>query len=220
MTPAIPDYATRTLLDMALRNQGDILGYRDFGGPETGDGEEVCESDQVAFLEELATDALRGDQESVRLRVLSWPTLRRMDPVTAALLMYMGIDAACALALHDALGKSDHGLEIVDADEEHGHRIVEANAVGWIVTLPGGVVWNSIGLLRLPAMPDTVGASMAGEPLHRLLSHPALDGWKLIVRQISADGDDAIVHLTHIPLPDHGVRELEALRRENLKKAA
>lgn len=223
MRPALSRHNTEVLLDMAVGNQGDVLGYHDFGGGPDGDDEgdnNPVSEDCRLFLAELGRDALGGSQEGVTRHVLKWPTLKMIDTISADILTGMGIDPACALAIHDALGKRGIGIEIVDADADDAQVVVEDNLTGWIFQLEENVAWNSIGMLKLPPLPDSVASAMAGEPLSRIFSHPAFDGHELIVREVQPGEDFITVYLAEVIYPTLTVRDIVDRRRLALAKAA
>jgi hypothetical protein len=177
--PVLTRHCSETLLQMARTNQGDPLGYQAFGG-EMEDMD--CETGQINFMDELATDALTGGQPGVVRRLMEWPTLRTMDAVTAALLRHMGVLPECALALSDALGKSRQPVEIGDGDEDCGIVRIHGDERNWAVQMDyGRIAWNSLGMVILPAIPVTAASAAAGRPLRDLFSHPVLDRFDLLI---------------------------------------
>ena len=121
----------------------------------------------------------------------------------------MGIDAACALALHDALGAAGEGIDIVDHDEEIEGTLVEAREFQWLVRISPDVRWNSDGVITVPGLPDTVAAALAGQPLVHLISHPALDPHQLVISSVTPGEDQSVVHLAQIPVADLDVRAVD-----------
>jgi hypothetical protein len=184
-TPVIARHCAEKLLHMALSNQGDPLGYRAFGGiVEDAD----CETDQINFMDELAADALRGDQPHVVDRLMSWPTLRTMDCVTSALLRSLGILPEAALALSDALGKTSTTLEIIDGDDcgdRDGLVHVTGHETSWAVRIDEHAAWNSLGMVILPALPETARTAAVGMKLRDIVSHPVLDRFDLSIDRVT-----------------------------------
>lgn len=211
MTPALSRRNTEVLLDMAVGNQGDILGYHDFGGSPDGDDDHPLSEDCRLFLAELGHDALCGNQDGVRRQVMKWPTLRRMDVVTAGLLAHKGIDAACALAIHDALGKRGVDIEIIDGDDDE--LVVEARQNVWIIRLGGGVVWNSSGLIQVPCLPEIVRDAVAGQHLATLIDHPALRPHDLVIREVGSSPEFMTVSLVEPPLDSLLPRDIDDIGR-------
>lgn len=237
ITPALTRACAEKLLHAALTNQGDPLGYIAFGGPHEGrdtpedeEPDEVHESDQVDFLAELATDALGGGQPGVLERVVRTSCRERMDPVTAALLIHIGIVPAAALVLRDAALAQGVPLEIVDADADDGRDghdggvRITAHFETWRICLDAnGTTWMSEGSLVVGPMPETLAIAAAGRPLRDIVSHKALDGIDLTVESIDAGPETSVVHLAGFEgeaMATLDVRALEDLRRAAVKRAA
>ena len=193
-SPVLARHCSESLLQMVGQNQGDPLGYVSFGGMLD---DTDCEVDRINFMDELAADALRGDQPYVLSRLMEWPTLRRMDEVTAALLRGMRIIPEAALALSDALGKARSALEIADGDDDLDRILVNGNETGWAVQIDyGRTAWNSRGYVVLPAMPATLREAAGGRPLRDLVSHPVLDRFDLTVDGVSGTENGTTVALS------------------------
>lgn len=222
MIPALSQRNTEVLLDMALSNQGDVLGYHSFGGgPVDGDedGDQSYEDCRL-FLAELGRDALGGGQPNVTRHVLGWASLRMIDPISADILTGMGIDAACALAIHDALGKRGVGIEIVDEDAEDDIVLAEGRQSGWNFLLGSDVIWYSSCLLTLPPLPETMISAMSGKPLSHVFSHPAFDGHNLVMRDIQNNDFSCAIQFDDAIVADLNVSRLIDRQRNALLKAA
>lgn len=216
--PTVANEDARLLLDMAERNEGDPLGHNSFKADPVDGDDEPTESDAVDFMLELIRDGLRGDQPGVRRNLLQWPTLKRMDQVTADTLLHIGVDPVGALTLHDCLGKQRAVLQVED-DEGLIHVI--ANEVYWAVHLKHGeIIWYSNGMLRInQQLPATVLAAASDKLLRVLVSHPALDMHDLRIFDIQIN-DDGCTVMVNPPIADLGARDLERQQRQRQRKAA
>lgn len=201
MNPVIERDVAQKLLDRALSNQGDPMGYRAFGGTWDGQEDDVdgtTEADQVNLVDELAGDALAGREGACSHIVRHTRTARHMDAITAAVLLHMGIEPAGALAMLEAvLATGERRMQIADADADDTHWVVDANAGLWRVKLDAadgpGAMWISNGELVIAELPETIMAAAAGRPLRDIVSHPALDALPLTVAYAaSAGGETAL----------------------------
>jgi len=183
MQPVLARDCSERLLTLAKRGY-DPLNYALRGSLEDVD----CPVEQINDMDDLAAEAITGrDAASVR-RLAEKATTRRLDDVTAGLLLHLGISPAAACGLWEILTDQYELLQITDADEDRDVMHVEANGLYWIVMLGGGVTWNSLGTLKLPALPDTMVFAGRG-PLARLVSHPVLDRHRLdVVAMTVEDG--------------------------------
>jgi len=203
MRPTIDEHAAAILVDMALSRQGDVLGLRDFLPVDEQD-DDISDQDNLDGMMELVRDALGGDQPGVRRRAMQWPAKKRMDAVTMDLLTQMGIDAAVALVLDDALGTRGSALCIHDEDQldddDNMPAMAEVQADSWAIDLTPTVTWHSQGILYVPRMPDTVAVAAAGRLLTSVLTHPVLDRHDLHIRSVvqRSNGESSIT----ITLPD------------------
>lgn len=223
MRPTIDEHAAAILVDMALSRQGDVLGLRDFLPVDEQD-DDISDQDNLDGMMELARDALGGDQPGVRRRAMQWPAKKRMDAVTMDLLTQMGVDAAVALVLDDALGTRGSALCIHDEDQldddDNMPAMAEVQADSWAIDLTPTVTWHSqgfLGVLYVPRMPDTVAVAAEGRPLTSVLTHPVLDRHALHIRSVvqRSNGESSIT----MTLPDPLTLGHMELRRRMLARA-
>lgn len=178
--PTLRQANLQTLMEMVDEGGDDVLGFRDYGGDVY-----APESEKLELLSDLASDALSGRQEGVMRRLAEWPALRKMDVVTATLLAHLGIDAASALILSDALGKTGKIIQIVGRDNDYATLPDAVRVTGsemkWTTAMGGGVSWGSTGVVRTPPLPETVASAMVGKSLRTIVSHPVLDAYDFVV---------------------------------------
>lgn len=227
--PTISRHCAGKLLHAALTNQGDVLGYNNFGGPgddEDEDGiDQATESDREHFLMDLAADSLRGDQPAVLERVLKTRTDRRMDPATAAIMMHLGIIPAVALILKGVANAQKCSLDIVDENDDDRRTRVSGMQDNWEITLDfeRDVHWNSYGTLIVDTMPETIATSAQGRMLREILTHPALDPLDLIIQDIDVGPSTSIITLKgyeNDEMETLGVSDLEEIRRGKVQLKA
>ena len=182
--PSVTRDCAERLLEMARTGQGDPLGYEASGGEMT---QADCDVDNVNRMDELATAALRGDRDLL-LRLSDWPTLRRIDSATRALIAHMGVDPDAVRTLSDVLGKTGMDLDVVDAEGEDDQRpVISSTPLAWAVHLKRGeVAWNSVGFVVTPVLPDVVAATAVGRRLSDVFSHSVLDAHDLYVTEITS----------------------------------
>lgn len=201
MTPNITRRQASTLVRMALSNQGDPLGFRDFN-PADEEGEEMNEHDLDDAMLELTHEALVGSQPAVTRHVHDHMVQSRMDAATADILLHHGIDPVAALVLDDMFAGEEDGLCIMRADEDGSrimHLVAERRGSWWSVPLDPASDetnmprWHSDGGIVLDAMPDVLAAAAVGRPLSEIVSHPALDRHPLIVTGVDQKGETTVV---------------------------
>jgi hypothetical protein len=188
MRPTIDFRQADALVNMALSNRGDVVGF--LGFLDQDEEAETTDHDNALGMMELVEDALSGTQEYVTRRVMEWRTDRRIDPVTHGLLVHMGIDAAAALRIDDALSRCSETLRILDGDAQENADgspptpVVETSGGVWVIEIGEGCTWQSSWDLLVPTMPDTVAAAAIGRTLSTVVSHPAFDGQPLGIVEI------------------------------------
>jgi len=223
ITPALTRPCSEKLLHAALTNQGDVLGYRDFGGPRDADDDEVdqsTESDQIDFMDELANDAL-GDRDANVLRhLLRTRSKDRMDPVTAALLIHMGVVPAAALILREAVLAQNVALDIIDAVDDDVVSRILGHRESWEIDLDTarGTHWSSEGTLLVDPMPETLAVAAAGRPLREVVAHPALDALDLTIERIETGPAASLVRLAGFR--DDAMATLDTHHLEDIRKVA
>ncbi len=207
MTPNITRRQASTLVRMALSNQGDPLGFRDFN-PEGEEGEEMNEHDLDDAMLELTHEALVGSQPAVTRHVHDHMVQSRMDAATADILLHHGIDPVAALVLDDMFAGEEDGLCIMRADEDGSrimHLVAERRGSWWSVPLDPASDetnmprWHSDGGIVLEAMPDVLAAAAIGRPVSEIISHPALDRHALVVSGVEHEGEASILRFDRQP---------------------
>jgi hypothetical protein len=210
MTPNITRQQASTLLRMALSNQGDPLGFRDFH-PADDESEEMNEHDVDDAMLELAHEALVGSQPAVTRHVHDHMVQSRMDAATADVLLHHGIDPVAALVLDDMFAGEEDGLCIMRADEDGSgimHLVAERRGSSWRLPLAPDSddgetpTWHSDGGIVLGAMPDVLAAAAIGRPVSEIVSHPALDRHALIVSGVDQGSEVSILRFDRQPTLD------------------
>lgn len=134
-----------------------------------------------------------------------------LDPITAHLLLHLGARPLAVAALCAAA----RGLGIVDDAGDNIATLMSTAPMTLVHADP--LRWDSSsGHLRVPALPETVVASLAGRRLADVVSHAALDA--LDIEIVSATRDEGEAWMTlHVFARDPDVllgrQRLEALRR-------
>lgn len=108
----------------------------------------------------------------------------------AETLAHHGIDGVALLAL--TLVSKTRRISVIDADagdDRHlAHMALMRTDVA-TVRLGDHVTWRETDLL-MPAIPETMRATLVGRPLSTLVSHPALDGLDLTIARIDDCPED------------------------------
>lgn len=229
--PMISRICAGKLLNAAINNQGDVLGYRNYSQTSSNEDDEddVDESDQENLILELSTDALSAQDEGVLEQLLRTTTRDQMDAVTAALLLHMGIVPAAALVLRQAILGQNAAIDIVDASDSEGDDDKLSCVIGfresWELALnrDRDLHWSSEGTFTVDSLPETLAIAATGKPLRHVISHPALDKMDLTIEKIDTGPAKAIITLAGYADGAQNTldkRALEALRKERLKAAA
>lgn len=127
-----------------------------------------------------------------RIAVPDAAEISYVDPITAHLIAWQGADPLAAAAIcHVA-----RGIGIVDVNGDKIATLMHSAPLTMVHADP--LRWHSIpGHLRVPTLPETVVAALAGRRLADVLSHPALDRLPIIINSAQPDDDGPwmILHL-------------------------
>lgn len=163
----------------------------------------AVQDDGTVAAEEVARlleRALRGDDAISRacedaVRAGS-PGGYRCDRAGIALLNHLGVDPAITAAIAMVTSELETDpiyFELTDSDGRRTGVQVAGTPSGMtleIDLLPDmEMVWTSDGVTMRKSIPDTLIVAAEGRPLASIISHPALDGFGLVIERVRLNKD-------------------------------